>query len=451
MSAILVVEDEVPLQEVLGSILRTEGYDVQTAGSGEEALARLEAQRFEVIVTDVVLPGLSGLDLLEKSRALDPDASVMMISGHATVENAIEALQKGARDYLQKPLNLDLLTGRIARLLQTRHVSREADARPRPARPDRTAESLVGESLAIHAVRRQIARCAAAPTNVLISGESGVGKEVVARAIHAASSRHDRPFVPVNCGAIPEALLESQLFGHVRGAFTSAIQSNPGLFAAANHGTLFLDEIGELPYLLQVKLLRVLEDRQVWAVGGTRPVPVDVRLIVSTNRDLAGEVTAGRFRADLFYRLNVVHITVPPLRERRVDIPLLAEHFVRRLNHKLGTAVLGVDADAMRLLLAHPWKGNARELENALERAMILGDDDVIRASHLAPGSAPIAASALPVGLRTAVREFERRHIRDVLEHHRDDKRATARALGISVASLYRKLATEPEPDFPDP
>jgi DNA-binding NtrC family response regulator len=444
--AILVVDDEPRMQDVVGSILRVEGYEVATAGSGEEAVARLEAQDFDVIVADIVLPGLSGLELLEKSRVLNPHAAVILITAYATVESAIEALQKGACDYLQKPFKLEELTACVTRLLQHQRAVRDARVRQRIVHPGAVGEGIVGASDAIEAVRRQIVRCAPAPTNVLITGESGVGKELVARAIHAASPRSDRPFVPVNCGAIPEALLESQLFGHVRGAFTSAVQANPGLFVVANQGTLFLDEIGELPFLLQVKLLRVIEDRQVWAVGATRPVPVDVRLIASTNRDLVGEISAGRFRDDLYYRLNVVEITLPPLRERRTDIPILADHFVRRLNLKLGTTFAGVDRNALHVLLSHPWKGNVRELENVLERAMVLSEDGVIRAHHLIAGGAVPAPAARPTALRDAVRDFERQHILEVLEQRRYDKREAARVLGISLASLYRKLAADADP-----
>ena len=266
-------------------------------------------------------------------------------------------------------------------------------ALPAPA----VGHHLVGESPAIVAVREHIARCALTPSNVLITGESGVGKELVAAAIHAASPQSERPFIAVNCGAIPETLIESQLFGHVRGAFTSALQANPGLFVAANHGTLFLDEIGELPFLLQVKLLRVIENREVWPVGATRPVPLDVRIIASTNRDLQREVAAGRFREDLFYRLNVVHIALPPLRERRGDIPLLVDHLVRRLNGKLGTGFIGVEPEALRALAAQPWKGNVRELENVLERAMVLGSGQQLLLQHLALEPPVSHAPACPV------------------------------------------------------
>jgi DNA-binding NtrC family response regulator len=445
-TAILIVEDELKMQEVLAEALRLEGYDVATASTGEEGLARLEAQEFDVVITDIALPGVSGLEVLEKARVLNPVAAVILITGYATVETAIQALQKGACEFLQKPLDLNELNRCITRVLESRRGIDAARARERMVQQyrigiHRVGEGLVGESAAIQAVRQQIARCASARTSVLITGESGAGKEVVARATHGASPRANGPFVPVNCGTIPEALLESQLFGHVRGAFTGGAPSSAGLFVAADNGTLFLDEIGELPFALQVKLLRAIEDKQVWAIGATTPVPVDVRLIASTTRDLVGEVSAGRFREDLFYRLNVAHIPVPPLRERRSDIPLLVDHFVQTLNTKLGTAFAGVDREAMRLLIANPWKGNVRELENVLERAMLLGEGDLIHARYLA--AVTPSTSPRPTELREAVREFERRHILEVLEQTAYDKREAARTLGISLASLYRKLALD--------
>jgi transcriptional regulator with PAS, ATPase and Fis domain len=286
---------------------------------------------------------------------------------------------------------------------------------------------------------------------VLITGESGVGKELVAAAIHAASPKSERPFIAVNCGAIPETLIESQLFGHVRGAFTSALQANPGLFVAANHGTLFLDEIGELPFLMQVKLLRVIENREVWPVGATRPVPLDVRIIASTNRDLHREIAEGRFREDLFYRLDVMHIALPPLRERRGDIPLLVDHLVRRLNGKLGTGFMSVEPDALRALAAQPWKGNVRELENVLERAMVLGSGQQLLLQHLALEPTVSTAGLLGLGLRDAVRQFELQHVRDVLSRAGHDKREAARILEISLASLYRKLDVDSDKREPAP
>jgi DNA-binding NtrC family response regulator len=492
--SILVVDDEPRMQQALQGFLRAAGYRVATAGSATEALLRIEEQRFDVIVAEMLTSGVSGLTLLERSRMLNPAAAVVL-TGHATVDTAIEALRKGASDYLQKPFQLDDLGTCVERVLRGRVPGLEP--RPRPLPPSAAEDLLVGESIAIRTVRRQIARCAPTASNVLVTGESGTGKELVARAVHALSPRRDRPLVPVNCGAIPETLLESYLFGHVRGAFTGAVHANPGLFAAADGGTLLLDEVAELPPLLQVKLLRVIEERQVWPVGATRPLALDVRIIASTNRDLAREIAAERFRADLFYRLNVVHLALPPLRECREDIPLLADHLIRRLNRKLGCRFLGVDPEALRALMNHGWNGNVRELENVLERAMIMGDGDgmdemverlpelgvfleqrpapprapadgaagradgppdgsgpagdLVRLRHLAETVTVGDPALRPANLRDAVRLFERQHIQDVLAQSDFDKREAARRLGISLASLYRKLsgegATGPAPD----
>ena len=303
-------------------------------------------------------------------------------------------------------------------------------------------QSLLGESAAMRNVRAQIAKIGPTPSSVLITGESGTGKEVAARAVHASSARRAQPLVPINCGAIPEALLESQLFGHVRGAFTSAVQASSGLFVAAQGGTLYLDEIGDLPLHMQVKLLRVIEEKNVWAVGATKPVPIDVRIVASTNRDLAQEIAAGRFREDLFYRLNVVHISLPALRERREDIPLLVEHFVRTLNAKLATSFQGVDQEALSVLMNHSWKGNVRELEHVLESAMILGEGGMISLPDLPEYlvSAAGAAAGESDALRDVTRRVERQHILAVLAQTGFDKKEAARRLGISLASLYRKI-----------
>jgi DNA-binding NtrC family response regulator len=443
-ASILVVDDEPAIQDILTWALSAEGYRVASAGSGEEALTRVEGEDFDVIVTDIVMPGLDGLEVLERSRVLNPRAAVIVMTAYAALETAIAALRRGAADYLEKPFSVDLLKERVQKLLQYRETIWKDRLVQRALQP-RTAGSLVGESDAIRALHEQITLAARTPSNVLITGESGVGKELVARAVHTEGARHDAPFVAINCGAIPEALLESQLFGHVRGAFTTAVQANQGLFVAANQGTLFLDEIGEMPLPLQVKLLRVIEDKCVLPVGGTKPLPVDTRIIASTNRDLEREVAAGRFREDLFYRLNVVHLIVPPLRERRGDIPVLVDHLVHRLNAKLGTHCLGVERDALWSLIGRPWKGNVRELENVLERAIVLGGNDLISLRDLSAESTT-SQGATPQDLRGAVRRFERQHLMEVLATTQSDKRKAARVLGISLASLYRKLRGEDEP-----
>jgi DNA-binding NtrC family response regulator len=438
-TSILVVDDERAIQDTLAWCLRNDGHEVRTAGSGEEAMTIMAGQGFDLIISDIIMPGLSGVDLLRRARALQPRTPVVLITAFATVETAVEALREGASDYVIKPLKFDDLRHRVQGLLEHQAALQEsALLRQNVERvfPDR---SLLGGSAAMLAVRTQVARTGPAVSNVLITGESGTGKELVARAIHTASPRRGQSFVPINCGAIPEALLESQLFGHVKGAFTSAVQGSPGLFAAANHGSVFLDEIGEMPLHLQVKLLRVIEEKQVWAVGSTKPVPVDIRIIASTNRDLAKEVEAGRFRGDLFYRLNVVHIALPPLRERREDIPLLVDHFIRHFNLTLSRRVIGVDGDVLRVLMGYVWKGNVRELEHVIESAMILSEAEVLTVGDLprgfADGSTPQSDS-----LREASRHSERQHIMAVLARTQFDKRKAAHILGISLASLYRKL-----------
>ena len=438
-ASILVVDDERAIQDSIAWCLRADGHDVRTAPDGEEAMEIMAGQDFDVVISDIIMPGVSGLELLRKARTLHPRTLVVLITAYATVETAVEALREGASDYVLKPFKFDDLRLRVRRLLEHRTASQESALFRRAVESAAPDGSLLGESAAMHAVRTQVARTGPAVSNVLITGESGTGKELVARAIHAASPRHRQPFVPINCGAIPEALLESQLFGHVKGAFTSAVQASCGLFVAADRGTVFLDEIGEMPLHLQVKLLRVIEEKQVWAVGSTKPVQVDIRIIASTNRDLAKEVEAGRFRCDLFYRLNVVHIALPLLREHREDIPLLADHFIREFNLKLGRQVRGIDRDALRALTAYPWKGNVRELEHVIESAMILSNGEV-----LAVGDLPrcVVGESVPANesLRELNRQSEREHIMAVLAQTQFDKRKAARILGISLASLYRKL-----------
>ena len=438
-ASILVVDDERAIQDTLAWCLENDGHGVRTAGSAEEAMAIMADQGFDLVISDIIMPGLSGVDLLRKAHVLRPQALFVLITAFATVETAVEALREGASDYIAKPFKLDELRLRVRRLLEQQAACRESASLRRAVESAILDKSLLGESASMHALRNQVARIGPAVSNVLVTGESGTGKELVARAIHAASPRHGQAFVPINCGAIPEALLESQLFGHVKGAFTSAVQGSCGLFVAADRGTVFLDEIGEMPLHLQVKLLRVIEEKQVWPVGGTKPFRVDIRIIASTNRDLAKEVEAGRFRGDLFYRLNVVHVALPPLREHREDIPLLADYFVRELNRKLARRVRAIDPGVLDLLLAHPWKGNVRELEHVIESAMILSETEVLTIGNLPRG---FVGESVPAeeSLRELNRRSEREHIMAVLARTQFDKRKAARMLGISLASLYRKL-----------
>jgi DNA-binding NtrC family response regulator len=438
-ASILVVDDERVIQDTLAWCLRTDGHEVRTAGSGEEAMAIMAGEGFDLVISDIIMPGLRGVDLLRKARTLHPRTLFVLITAFATVETAVEALREGASDYVVKPFKFDDLRLRVRRLLEHRAALQESARFRRAVENAVPDKSLLGESAAMLAVRTQVAKIGPTASNVLITGESGTGKELVARAIHAASPRRGQPFVPINCGAIPESLLESQLFGHVKGAFTGAVQGSSGLFVAADHGTVFLDEIGEMPVHLQVKLLRAIEEKEVWPVGGTKPVRVDIRIVASTNRDLAKEVEAGGFRGDLFYRLNVIHIALPPLREHPEDIPLLADHFIREFNQKLGRRVRGIGRYALRMLMASPWKGNVRELEHVIESAMILSDGEVLPLSDLPRG---FVGELIPrnESLRELNRQSERQHIMAVLAQTQFDKREAARILGISLASLYRKL-----------
>jgi len=438
-ASILVVDDERAIQDSLAWCLRTDGHEVQTAEDGEEAMAIMAGHDFDVVISDIIMPGVSGLDLLRKTRAVHPRTLVVLITAYATVETAVEALREGASDYVLKPFKFDDLRFRVQRLLEHRAAFQESALFRGAVERATIDKRLLGESAAMQEVRTQVAKAGPASSNVLITGESGTGKELVARAIHAASPRNAQAFVPINCGAIPELLLESQLFGHVRGAFTSAVQTSPGLFAAADHGTVFLDEISEMPVHVQVKLLRAIEEKQVWAVGSVKPLRVDIRIIASTNRDLDKEVEAGRFRDDLYYRLKVVQIALPPLRERREDIPLLIDHFIREFNLKLSRRVIGVDPDALRVLMGSPWKGNVRELEHVIESAMILTEGEVLTVADLPRGFADAPAPRSD-SLRNVSRQSERQHIMAVLAQTQFDKREAARILGISLASLYRKL-----------
>ena len=440
--AILIAEDEAAVRESLAEVLRDEGYDVTATPDGTAAIAALDAQEFDIVVSDLRMPGADGLTVLRHAREVSPQTLVLLMTAHATVETAVEALQRGAQDYLLKPFIFEDVLHKIDHLLRHRQVAWENQLLRSQVERQWDFDNLVGRSSAMREVMRLVERVAPTPSTVLITGESGAGKEVVARAIHHFSDLRDRIFLPVNCGAIPENLLESQLFGHLRGSFTGAINNQEGLFQRARGGTIFLDEIGDLPLNLQVKLLRAIEQKEILPVGTTTPIKVDVRVIAATNRDLAKAVEEGRFRDDLFYRLNVIGIEIPPLRERREDIPPLIEHFIRMHNRDLKKSYKGVDSATMKLLMSLPWKGNVRELDNVLEHAMILGEGDWITTGDLPRALKPVAGIAVPVGddLRDALRAYEKAHIEAVLAKADEDKKAAAEMLGVSLSSLYRKI-----------
>jgi DNA-binding NtrC family response regulator len=438
---ILLIDDEPVLSATLQEFLGDEGYEVRTAGDPAAALRLVEQDEPELVLCDVQLPGCDGHDLLERILHVRPETLVMMITAYATVESALAAFRRGAQDYLIKPVHFDELLAKVDHLLGYRRLLRENHALRRQLHAATGDGSLVGDSPAMREVRRLIGKVGPSRSNVLITGESGTGKELVARALHAAGPDATAPLLAVNCAAIPHDLLENQLFGHVRGAFTGADRDHAGLFVEAGRGTVFLDEIGELPLPTQAKLLRAIETKEALPVGAARPVAFAARLVAATNKDLGTEAAAGRFRSDLFYRLNVITIHLPPLRGRREDIPALINVLLARHSRRLGKRIDGLSNAAVRRLTAAPWKGNVRELENALERAVILADT-----MTLTPDDFPaelVGGPAEPApgdDLRAALSDFERRHIRAVLDRCDGDKREAARRLGMGLSSLYRKL-----------
>ena len=441
--AILVADDEPGIRESLAEVLRDAGYRVETAADGPEALTALEANDFSLVVTDLRMPGADGLAVLKRAREISPQTIVLIMTAHATVETAVEALRAGAVDYVLKPVIFEDLLGKVSRALEHRRLLWESQHLRQESEQKYDFEQLVGKGPAMTAVFELVKKVAPTHSTVLLTGESGTGKEVVARAIHRLSPMADRIFLPVNCAAIPETLLESQLFGHARGAFTGAVTSQEGLFSRARNGTIFLDEIGEMPLGLQSKLLRAIEAKEILPVGSTEPIKVEVRIIAASNRDLRTLATEGGFREDLYYRLAVVEVHLPPLRDRREDIPSLVEYLVRRHNREMKRAYRGVDNATLKILMSQSWKGNVRELDNAIEHAMIVGNGDWIRPEDLPRNvNAEATAGLPPVGddLREALRSYERVHIETVLRRTNGDKRVAADLLGVSLSSLYRKL-----------
>lgn len=436
---VLVVDDEEGIRDLLDDALTGWGYQVSTAGGGGEALGLVTRQVFAVALVDLFLPEMDGLELLRELKRHDQAVDVVMMTGHATVGTAIEALKAGAYDYLEKPLSLDELQTLMGRLVEHRFLHREVTSLRTRLGEQLAVRDLVGVSPQLEELRALVAKVAATESPVLIEGESGTGKELVAARIHRLSPRAHGPFIPVNCGAIPADLLESEFFGHVRGAFTGATAEAVGLFRSAHGGTIFLDEITELPPALQVKLLRVLQEKEVRPVGATATHAVDVRVVAATNRQVESAVQDGSFRQDLFYRLNVVRLVIPSLRERPADIPPLVTHFLRQYNQRFGREVKGIAPEALAALMAYDFPGNVRELENLVERAYALGARAEITLADLPTLSVRSRALA-PTGELPTLAAAERELILQALQLHHDDKDQAARALGISRRTLYRRL-----------
>ncbi|MGE0605715.1 MAG: sigma-54-dependent transcriptional regulator [Pirellulales bacterium] len=434
---LLFVDDDTEFRSVAARRFLKRGFNVQEAADGQEALAIAGRRVFDVAILDLRMPGMSGLEVLEKLRAAQPECEAIILTGEGTVETAVQAMKLGACDYLTKPFSLAELEIVVRKAFDRRKLSKENMQLKAALSRSQSKREMVGRSAAIREVFRLIERAGPTDKAILIQGESGTGKELVARALHRASARPDTPLVVINCAALPETLLESELFGYEKGAFTGAVAAKPGLFEVADGGTLFIDEIGELPGSLQAKLLRVLEDGSMRRIGSLKERRVHVRLLAATNRNLADEVKAGRFREDLFYRINVMAVELPPLRSRASDIPLLVEHF-------LGDG-WRIDADALRALERQPWPGNVRQLINTLDRAKILADDKQITLRDLPAEMAGSTVAgngetaALP-GSPDALAAVQRAHIVEVLTRERGNKARTARALGVNRRSLYRLL-----------
>ena len=447
MPSILIVDDEPGVRSALGGVLRDEGYEVDAVDTGEACLERLGRQAYDVVVLDIWLPGMDGLGTLARMRERQIDSQVVIISGHGNIESAVRAIKMGAFDFVEKPLSLEKTVLVVRNALRQRSL--EVENRALRAKVD-AQHTMVGESYAMVKLRKQVAM--AAPTNgrVLIYGENGTGKELVARNIHQLSRRRAAPFVEVNCAAIPEDLIESELFGHVRGAFTGAVADRRGKFEAAHGGTIFLDEIADMSLKTQAKVLRVLQEQVMEAVGGSTRIKVDARVLAATNKDLTAEIRAGRFREDLYFRLNVVPIFVPSLRERQEDIPLLAEHFMAMLAREYGRRPKTFEADALIALRQYVWPGNVRELRNVVERLMIMVPSDRISSRDLsfldqsiAPAGteAPLAVKpSVEAPLHEARDRFERDYIVRALAAQQGNISRTAEMLGIERSNLYRKM-----------
>ncbi len=451
---VLIVDDEPNLRKILSAQLSRDGYDVLTAEDGEQGLHLLREHHIDLVITDLKMPKVDGMTLLKRALEIEPELPVVLITAHGTIDTAVEALKRGAFDFVTKPFDKDEVRQIVAKALKTREL-RGADATPAPTG---ARFGIIGTSQGIGELYAILERVADTPTTVLITGESGTGKELVARALHEHSCRKDKPFIKVNCAAIPKELIESELFGYERGAFTGAVASKPGRFELANGGTLFLDEIGEIPIEMQVKLLRALQESEFERVCGIKTIRVDVRLVAATNRDLQAHRLLANFREDLFYRLNVVPIRLPALRERAGDIPALVEHFLTKFNERLKKKVEGVEPDASEILVQYPWPGNIRELENVIERAVLFCDTSKLDASNLPPDvrgipaitNVPLPEADLQVALagegglkehvKVAMSRLEKELVSRALQQTNANVTHAARLLKISRKGLQLKM-----------
>jgi len=440
---ILIVDDEENMRNTLAAVLKRQGYATETAASGEEAVSLAERAAFDLIITDLKMPDMDGIEVFRRVKVIQPDIAAIIITGYASLDSAIEAIRLGAYDYIVKPFKMEQLLLSIERTIEHLRLVRENRQMRRELEEKFGLDNIVGKSKKMLEIYKIVERVAPTDATVLLRGESGTGKELFARAIHYSSLRQEKPFVPVACGALPETLMESELFGHEKGAFTGAISQKRGLFEIADGGTLFLDEIGDLTPAIQMKLLRVLQEREFTRVGGTKPIKVDVRIICATNRNLEEMVEKGEFREDLYYRINVVPIFLPPLRERKEDIPLLVQHFLA----KYGASDKRIAPEAMELLMKYSWPGNVRELENVIERAVVLSEGDTIPPEVLPDRLRPcllpeadMAVDALGMTLQEARDRFEASYLRALLEECGGNISLASKKAGISRRHFYEKM-----------
>ncbi len=437
---VLVVDDERDICRALEFLLSREGYKVVTAYSGQDAVKKIEAEDFDLVISDLKMEGMNGLEVLEKALAINPHLIVIIMTAFASVESAVEAMKKGASDYLVKPFINEDVKMTVRRLLEHKTVVMENLILRQQLSQHLGCKEFVGVSPQIFAVFEMLQKVIPTRSNILILGESGTGKGLIAEVVHCNSQRKDKPFISINCSAIPENLLESELFGYKKGAFTGATTDKKGLITMADQGTLFLDEIGDMPLGLQAKILKVLETGEVLPVGDTKPFHADVRLVAATNKNLEEQISKGLFREDLYYRLNVIEVSIPPLRERKEDISVLARHFVEKYSTENNKKVCGISDEAMEILYGYPWPGNIRELRNVIERAVVLASTDKIEPSDLPERIRTQQSAKTSLSLKDKMEYCESKIVKETLEAHSWNKEEAARALDVDLATLYRKI-----------